>query len=258
MRKISQILLCVIVLLFAADVMAGPLMIFDSGAECDGAIDTETVLLVHGDIAAGTTAFVDSSANGLAITTVGNAAQTKVFRKIGPEAVQFTSGADSLTLADSAYFTFGSGAFTIDFWVRMTGTIYANIFDHGSGGDGNYNNCFIRDNYVQFNANNAVTGRSITLRSSDTVAKAFVLNEWFHIAIIRGWGGNADMMVLTINGKSTDSYDVSGWTDPGDPTTVFEIGNPSSNQYQIDEFRVTKGKALWTTDFTPPRKEVCN
>lgn len=75
---------------------------------------------------------------------------------------------------------------------------------------------------------------------------------WYHVALVRSSGS----VLLFVDGVSqftalSDTRDLAA--DTGTPI----IGRPGDGDFQgvngwIDELRVSKGVARWTTNFTPP------
>ncbi|MDP6771092.1 MAG: hypothetical protein QF704_10385, partial [Anaerolineales bacterium] len=94
--------------------------------------DQYTKLLLHCDGADDGTTFTDSSDSGggrHTITANGDVTNTKAQSKIGDSSIIF-DGSDSLSVADSSDWDFGSNAWTMEFWFRITsGT--AGIFAFG-------------------------------------------------------------------------------------------------------------------------------
>ena len=85
-----------------------------------GGIDSDTVLMLHGNGTDGSTTFTDSS-----LTTphtpvaVGNAQIDTAQSKFGGASIYFDGSGDALTIPNDGDFTFGSDDLTVDFWVRF-------------------------------------------------------------------------------------------------------------------------------------------
>jgi hypothetical protein len=95
-----------------------------------------------------------------------------------------------------------------------------------------------------------------------TVEKALtpVAGTAYHLAVIRGWGGNANDWVITANGVAGSTVtDSDGWP-AGNYAGVFTVGclwdhATARSMFvdgQLDEIRLLKGEAYWTAAFTPP------
>jgi hypothetical protein len=201
--------------------------------------DEYTKLLIHSDTTDGSTTFVDSSSSNRTLTAANGApTHSTTNKKFGASSISFPSSA-SLLAASSADFGMGTGDFTIDFWLNLNsvgGNQY--ICDLGSnGGTLQYNSGLI--------FYNASTGISSPLYTTKT---ALSVSTWYHIAYTRASGTGRLFVngVLTASGTDARSY----------PTSLLYIGRYGGggnylNGY-VDEFRVSKGIARWTEDFTPP------
>jgi hypothetical protein len=82
----------------------------------------QTVLLLHGDGTNGAqnNTFIDGSSNNLTITRNGNTTQgtfTPFSAEAGKWSASLVGSSDGLTSTSNAAFGFGSGDFTIEFWV---------------------------------------------------------------------------------------------------------------------------------------------
>ena len=189
------------------------------------------------------------------VTANGNAQIDTAQYKFGGASALFDGTGDWLSSGDSADWDFGTGDFTIDFWIRRNGvqTLYAGpvqaqeISGNGWGfqfGDG-----------TGFGLVGALFwSLRVSGSSSNVVASTVVIpdNTWTHIAVVRASG------VLTFyqNGvavASAGSYPaVNGGTGG---LGIGRLATDSNNYYfngWIDELRVSKGIARWTSNFTPP------
>jgi prepilin-type N-terminal cleavage/methylation domain-containing protein len=80
-------------------------------------------------------------------------------------------------------------------------------------------------------------------------------NTWYHLAVVR----SGTSFKLYVNGTQADSQTVSGTIDNSPSLlTIGALRNPgyqSSFYGYIDELRLYKGGAYWTSNFTPPTSE---
>src|SRR6266705_725043 len=83
-----------------------------------GGIDSNTKLLLHCNGDNGAAIFKDSS-NPAHPIIVFNAVTSNVAMKFGNASLRFNGTAGYLQLDGSEQFAFGSGNFTIDFWLRL-------------------------------------------------------------------------------------------------------------------------------------------
>ena len=116
------------------------------------------------------------------------------------------------------------------------------------------------DNYARlfYDACNDRLAFSITESGSETVSITGdwepLIDTWYHVALIRGWGGNANDYAITVDGSSVGTgTDSTTWPNLA---ATFDIGKCDDSGYiyfkgWLDEFRVIKGTAAWTSNFTP-------
>jgi hypothetical protein len=214
-------------------------------------IDTYTKLLLHCDGADGSQTFIDS-ATGKAVTAVNHAQIDTAQSKFGGGALLLDGTDDYLTALDSADWNFGDGDFTIDFWFRPAAgqSAYTTwiaqekdssnywLFDMGANGTN-----------PRFSS---ITGTVQKGEISVTNAQTFTTNTWYHMALVR-YGAN---LLIFKDGTSLALTVSNALGTQGDHAAVLTIGmRPSIGRYTngwIDEFRISKGIARWTANFTPP------
>ncbi|MPN39632.1 hypothetical protein SDC9_187160 [bioreactor metagenome] len=85
---------------------------------------------------------------------------------------------------------------------------------------------------------------------------SFTASQWHHFAFIRS-GNN---FCLAVDGAlgSASTYSGALDYDSSQPVMIgYQTGQSSAFYYDgyIDEFRVSKGIARWTSNFTPPTSE---
>ena len=80
-------------------------------------IDAFTKLLLHSNTVAGSTSFQDYSGNAHAVTASGDTHHSGVSKQFGNTSILFDGTGDFLSIPDSPDWHFGTGDFTIDFWV---------------------------------------------------------------------------------------------------------------------------------------------
>lgn len=209
----------------------------------DPDIDSATKLLLHVD----GTPFTDSSPAPHTITTSGTVLLSATSGKFS-NCAQF-NGVDSKIISpDSADWQFGSGPYTIDFWVRFS-TLPAQpvMIDVGSASD-------------------LSNGVMITYNASTLycyvggVAKQFawlpVVGTLYHVALVRDASNNLYAFVNGVQIGSTLTDLTNHTSNTAGVTLGFASLYPSLNFHSgwIDEVRITKGVARWTSAFTPPTR----
>lgn len=218
-------------------------------------LDNYTKLLLHCDGADGSTNFIDSSFSGKTITAVGNAQIDTAQYKFGGASALFDGNGDYLSIPDSDDWAFGSGDFTIDFWVRF------NALPADGKRASFYYQLDSTSNDIMFDlANNNgvyiwrflvyISGSSIiNVQKSATISVA----TWYHMAVVRN--GN-DYMIFQ-NGTQVGATVTDTDTIP-DYISTLRIGDRPLTDYSfngwLDEYRISKGIARWTSNFTPPTR----
>jgi hypothetical protein len=213
--------------------------------------DEYTKLLLHFDDASNV--LVDMSESAHALSKGSAIDRSAVQSKFGGYSILGTASADSwVGVPDSDDFNFGSGDFSVDFWVRITAWDTfddANVLYHMDGAAATGLAILISDSGAEISATNRNGGAGVF---DITVSSTFSLNSWYHIALVR-YGGT---VTLYKNGTSIGSHAVSGAV--GDSSRPVLLGNVSQSngatamRGYLDEFRVSKGIARWTANFSAP------
>ena len=212
-------------------------------------IDSFTKLLLHFD-GADASVFFGDSATGKALTTYGNAQIDTAQSKFGGASGLFDGTGDLIDFPDTPDVDMAAGDFTVDFWIRTAQTTDGMLCGQSSNAGS--------DIAFYFRINS--TANKMTFYIYDTAGRSVVSatsinnGNWHHIAGVR----YSNEMKLYINGVSEGTPVGSLGTIP-DRTTRFAIGR--MGEYDgvyfngwIDEFRISKGIARWTANFTPPTK----
>jgi Concanavalin A-like lectin/glucanases superfamily len=190
--------------------------------------------------------FRDSSTNNLTITRNGNTTQG-TFSPYGNNWSNFFDGTgDYLQAATSTAFDFGTGDFTIEFWVNFA-ALSSNrmLIDRWSSGDSNSWQIYWR-----------TTGSSIaylvggTIVLQDPSATNIVVNAWNHVAVTRSGSTNR----LFINGALVATATNSTSLTNALPLAIGVQRETLTNYFNgyISNVRILKGTALYTAAFTPP------
>jgi hypothetical protein len=178
------------------------------------------------------------------LETVGNAQIDTGTKKYGTGSMEFDGTGDWLLMADNPDQRLGTGNFTIEFWVYLaTGDIGS---ARGLVAKGTSTTGFL----VSLDSSEKVvfTFASSTITSTGSIT----LDAWNHIAVVReGTGSNQTKIYIggTNDGTGTVSTDFN-------QTSVMYVGcNRTAGDPMkgfIDDLRITKGVARYTTTFTPP------
>ena len=201
-------------------------------------------LLIQGDGTNGSTNIVDSSYNTKTITVNGDAQISTAQSKFGGSSLYFDGARDYLTVSSSSDFGFGTGDFTIEFWAHLTllsGTRMLVDF-RSSGSSQLAPTIYTAGAQLKFfnSGSNRIDGGTLST------------SVWYHVAVSRQ-GTNTRMFLDGVQTGSTYS-DSSDY--PSRPVAVggYVYSTGFDSQGYIDDLRITKGVARYTSNFTPPTK----
>ena len=197
--------------------------------------DSYTVSLLHFD-----NNLNDES--GKTWTAYGGVTTSNAQSKFGGYSAYFDGVNDYLTTPDSADFALGN-AFSLDMWLYpLSITGLHCLFSQETN----------TDNRIQINIEDTgkidygvKTAGSWVYRDT---TNSLSVNAMSHVYI----GSNGTNVFIAINGN-VETFSASNWPDL---TGVLTIGKAFATPYYyygyIDELRVSKGVARWTSNFTPP------
>lgn len=201
-------------------------------------------LLLKMDGTNGSTTFLDSSKNAFTVIRGGSAVISTTQSKFGGSSAAFLNSNDNVNVASNAAFGFATNNFTVEMWVFKSTSIT------------NWNPIFGVNQYT-----NGLLLRIQTVSDSFYINNTsynwnpsinFPLNQWNHIALVR----NGNLFTLYVNGTSV--FSTTNTSNLGSSAPIMFGGSPHSLTERlggyIDEVRVTKGVARYTSNFTPPIK----
>jgi prepilin-type N-terminal cleavage/methylation domain-containing protein len=193
------------------------------------------------------TIFTDSSNNGLMVTANGNTQISTTQSKWNTGSVYFDGNGDWLAIAASSALAMGTGDFTVEFWIYPEVTTDNDglfSFTGSSGGIGNL--------FTSLYAGNLYAGSG---GSGGAAKGSLSTNTWHHIALTR-----AGTSVKTfLNGTQLGSTET--WSNDFNTNRLdigLYYGTPYTFKGFINDFRVTKGVARYTANFTPPTQSFPN
>jgi len=210
----------------------------------DYSTDGYTMLLLHFTGTDNSTTFTDSSGTSKAITPSGD---TKIINlaKFGTGAGYFDGTGDYLSALDSDDWNFGSGDFTIDFWIKFTDPSAVQIIFSQFINASNRFEIYVASGELNLSIQSG--GALVELYP----AMAAVANTWYHVAVVR----NGSSFQLYKNGSALGSPATYAGSCPDLATSLY-VGIRTGSTYPlggyIDELRVSKGIARWTAPFVPP------
>jgi len=208
-------------------------------------------LLLPFDGSNGATSTTDNSNANHTVSFNGSADISTAQSKFGGSSLYLPGGSnDWINIAGSSDFNFGTDDFTIEMWIYRTHTAYGFVFETrggedttstdgiglymGSGGNDEIRVAINRSNVVDINQDHQTN------------------DQWQHFAVVR----EGSTLTLYIDGTARGSGSNSTDFDRSRPFRIGNFHGSSSGGYgfqgYIDDFRVTKGLARYTSNFTPP------
>jgi len=208
----------------------------------------QTELLLPFDGANGATTTSDSSNRNRSIVFAGTGGSiSSAASKFGNTSVLFNSAGHSRLQVSVDSTLNATGDFTLEAWIYDTSTDGYPTFCWNSASNAGV--------YLYL-GNNATSGSNKVLRmwsnSSVTVfSTELPQSQWYHFALVR----SGTSVKLYINGTADATVRTDSGTFLFGDTSTLEIGSHSTqypfNGY-MDDIRMTKGVARYTSNFTPP------
>lgn len=204
--------------------------------------------------------FTDSSTNNFELTAFGNADLSTAVKKYGTAAGYFDGTGDYLQTINNSAFNFSEGPFTIEMWVNPNPTQVS--FGGANGNAGAFISTrtsaifsplefSIREDLkiqilVESTGGNSWQGPVV----SNAVLAA---NTWSHIALVY----NGSVTRLFINGVLDSNFTSVSFSYKNQNNAIY-IGSGGDGNFNgyIDDLRITKGVARYTSNFTPPQQQL--
>lgn len=196
-------------------------------------------LLMHMDGVNGGTSFPDVRGHAITVSNVTTQSSGAKFA----QSAQFAGTSTSYLSTPSATgFDFGSGDFTIEYWIKLT-----SIPDFAACPIGKWPTSWL----VYMNPNGLlfyINGGTVAVTST---SPTWNMGEWYHIAITR----QSSTWNLWVNGESVAANSNASAITAGAEPVVMGINNANARNFvagMMDDVRITKGVARYTSTFTPP------
>lgn len=214
-------------------------------------------LLLHGDGTNGSTTIIDSSPSPKTVTAFGNAQISTTQSKFGGGSLYFDGTAGTYASATDNDFAFGANNFTFEFWVYFPSgfafaTGMAPIYI-GNNNNTTFSPFSIRDasgtvvSYI-----NGVTSPAWNI-AANVAFTTIARDQWLHWCIARDGSNwytfeNGQIKSQWVNSDAV--YNPLG----GNVLTLARAATDSIQYVEcfIDDLRITKGVARYTSNFTPP------
>ena len=214
---------------------------------------SSTVLLVNG-----TNAGIIDSSQKIDLSTYGSAAISTTQSKFGGTSMYFDGSTGYVRAPHNAMLDLSTGApnFTVECWFyTFNNTAQASIVskDWNQGTTNPSYGIFLNPaQQLLYMIADGTSGSTYNYYTYTGIA----INTWYHVALVR----NGSNMLSFLNGNLVNTQTISITTK--DVGTTFNIGtnNNTGNYFNgyIDEVRITKGIARYTSNFTPQTSAFLN
>ena len=182
------------------------------------------------------------------LETVGNAQISTTQSKFGGSSMSFDGTGDYLipNISTSDLYTFGTGAFTVEFWLYLNSTsgVQICIDFRPLATNGPQIILFTNTGVLTFQASSTIRITGSTLSTG----------QWYHIALARS-GTDTKLFLNGTQTGSTYSSDTTSYTVGANrPVMGADGANLSLNNLNgyLQDIRITKGYARYTANFTAP------
>jgi len=196
------------------------------------------------------------------LETVGNAQIDTTTKKYGTGSMKFDGTGDYLTVPNNPAFSFGTGDFTIECWVYIAGNSSP---DGGGNRTAGLFSAYAASGVVsrgytfEIEGNASTTGTGLSFYNNNSGTQISLIatttisqGTWHHVAVCR----SGTTTRLFLNGSSVASGTLSNQHVNSDyPIAIGRLGYASFLQEfngYIDDLRITKGVARYTSNFTAP------
>ena len=208
--------------------------------------------------------FIDNSTNAYTVTPFGSATAGAIgpFTATGGTSIYFDGSGDYLNLRNTADLAFGTGDFTIEMWVCIAGNSAVNPEGNRNAAMASSINASAPTG-IEFNllGNGSVTGTGLSFANwvggtqyLISASSSISQNVWHHFAVVR----SAGTTTLYVDGVSIGSGVLGNQTI--NPALPLRFGQQAHGSFPhdfngyMDDIRITKGVARYTSNFTPPTR----
>ena len=215
--------------------------------------------LLHFDGANNATTFTDSSANPKTFTAYGNAKLSTTQSKFGGTSLYLDGSNSYIVAPTSADFGMGTGDFTFEGWFFPTTSVdtFANLFNFGTYASG----ILLRIAGASSGGDFLYFANTQLMSSARLTSSQLPANTWTHVALVRSSGTVYMFVGGTILAQQSGVTANLGTTQPitiGKDAHIAAGTNADVWTGYMDEIRVTKGVARYTSAFTPPTSAFPN
>ena len=205
---------------------------------------SQVSLLLHGNGTNGSTVITDSSPSPKTVTAVGNAQISTAQSKFGGASIAFDGSGDYLDVGSNSAFGYGLSNFTIEAWVyrNVSAAVHVILDQRAAVSVQLVPTLYINATTLFYYTNgvNCITGGVVPA------------SQWVHIALSRSGTSTR----LFMGGLQTGSTYADTLNYINSPVRIGDgndgVSPTASFSGYIDDFRITKGVARYTGNFSVP------
>jgi hypothetical protein len=210
----------------------------------------QTSLLMHFNGTNGSTTMTDNSKNNFVLTAINGASLSSVQSKFGGTSLALDGTNDYVSISGNNILDFASSDFTVECWVRL------NAMPTSDAWPTNYSSHFIVITIGTPSLGDGIgfmIGQTkLIIQNNDSQSvngtHGMTTNTWYHLAFVR----YSNNLYLYVDGVQKGTAAYSSAVGTGATTYIgCETGQGAFLNGYIDDLRVTKGIARYTSNFTP-------
>jgi hypothetical protein len=230
-----------------------PAFKYNSVGDTSGSISSNVKLLINFNRGEDLTSATDQSANAHSITFEGNAKLDTSNKKFGTASVLFDGDVTTkLTIPSHSDFDLGSNDFCFEFWYQF-GEMKTNGGSHYFFGKSKIDNSVYYDFAWSYES-------GFIFYENGGLGNVFIcewvpehIDKFYHIAVTR----EGNFIRMFVDGfLIATQYRTGSFTNMDDKFVIGRLWNDVHAPIgHLDEFRFTKGDAVYTSNFTPQTSE---
>lgn len=215
--------------------------------------DRYTVLHIRGNGQSGSTIISDVSQYGNTVVAYNGAVISVIQSKFNGSSTYFDGTNDYLSVPSNDLFNFGTNDFTIDFWAYLSSATNYSAFLSKENGSTARSFIIGLNTGSNLEVYMSSDGSNWNIASGKRLSTGIPSAGWDHFAIVR----NGSNFYTFKNGIQQDTWSSSSAIySSAQDVKIFRCDNTGAKYYggYLQEFRISKGIARWTSNFTPPNK----
>jgi len=168
-------------------------------------IDANTDLLLHCDGIDGSGVFTDDGNTGHTVGTSGDGVIDTSIYKFPTASGLFDGVGDYLSIPDHADFNFAAAEWTLDFWIRFDAVTEVECIYSQTDGAGDTDAITL----IMDHPSGELIFTAVSAAANVVIQHAAwvpVVDTWYHVAVIRGWGSDTDDWAITVDGATITTF----------------------------------------------------